>query len=237
MKNRLASPYFLALDIDDPKLAVDLTLQTAKFVGGFKIGPRLALRGGPEMVKKIAASAPVFLDMKFYDIPSTMEAAVISCAELGAQYITVHASAGPAALKKLAQVEKVLNESGQSVRILAVTILTSFSQQTLPKYLTSIPIERQVKELAKDVLDSGLTGLVCSPHEVSAVRALYPTAFLVTPGIRLPEDAVDDQSRAMSPEEALQQGASALVIGRPILKAADPLARAQSLFETLRCSE
>ena len=233
MNRELVAPYFLALDMDEPSLALEMVRQTANYVGGFKVGPRLILRGGADFVRNIATYAPVFIDMKFYDIPSTMESAVLACAELGAQFVTVHASAGKVALERLAEVERGLRNQGRPFQILAVTILTSFSQESLPNILNSVPIDTQVKSLAEDVLAAGLSGLVCSPHEVQRLRQLSSKSFLLTPGIRLPGDSADDQARTMTPKEALSLGASALVLGRPILKAADPVAKAREVYELL----
>jgi orotidine-5'-phosphate decarboxylase len=172
-------------------------------------------------VASIAQKAPVFLDHKFFDIPSTMESAIHSAFEAGAQFATVHALSGPVALSRLAALEKELNQEAP-FRILAVTLLTSFDSSSLPTPLRSQKIEDIVMSLAADVVNSGLRGIVCSPDEVEALRKKFPEAYLVTPGVRRVGADVDDQKRVATPAEAIKKGASALVIGRPIIEARDP---------------
>ena len=224
-------PIFAALDLDDASKAEVLVRELKNHVGGFKVGPRLVLRAGPEWVKKIASQAPLFFDFKFYDIPSTMVSAVRAAQEMGAQFVTVHASSGSEALKNLADLESEIAKR-DPFRILAVTILTSFNQKTLPPTQpTSIP--QQVGDLAKAILQSGLTGLVCSPQEIELVRPLSKDLYIVTPGVRSSADAKGDQQRVATAKEALQKGASALVIGRPIIEAADPVQAAKEILKSL----
>lgn len=224
-------PIFAALDTDDIQKAETLVRELKNHVGGFKVGPRLVLRAGSDWVKKIASQAPLFFDFKFYDIPSTMVAAVKAAQEMGAQYVTVHASSGSEALKNLAELEQQIAQK-DPFRILAVTILTSFNQNTLPPtQTTSIP--QQVTDLAKATLQSGLTGLVCSPQEIELVRPLSKDLYIVTPGVRSAKDAKGDQQRVATAAEALQKGASALVIGRPIIEAANPAVAAEEILKSI----
>ena len=217
----LKNPIIVALDIDDPKKALEMASQLGPLVGAIKLGPRLVLRSGPEFVQSIAKSAPVFLDFKFLDIPSTMEAAVHAAFDMGASLVTVHAWSGGIALQRLRALERDLQKI-RPFQILCVTILTSFDQATLPQPLNRFDIQSQVSELAKSVSTAGLKGFVCSPFEADLIRKIEPEAFVVTPGIRLPTDPVMDQKRVCTPKEAMQKGASALVIGRPILAANNP---------------
>lgn len=217
----LTNPVFVALDIDDDQKAIDLATQLSGLVG-FKLGPRLLMKHGRQLVESIARHGPVFVDNKYFDIPNTMESAVRATFEAGASYCTVHAQAGSEALKRMATVEKELSQK-RPFKILSVTVLTSFSKDTLPDILKDISVEDQVKSLAQLTFDSGLTGLVCSPFEVEAMKDSFPGGFFVTPGVRTEAVAGDDQKRVMAPEQALQKGASALVIGRPIVAAEDPL--------------
>lgn len=212
----MRNPIILALDVDTKEQALQIADELAEIVGGFKLGPRLCLRYGMEFVQEIALRGPVFLDNKHFDIPSTMEAAVRASFAAGASLVTVHALSGSEALKKMAEVEKELNQQ-RPFRILAVTILTSWDEQSLPKNLKAQSIAQHVSELATLVQESGLSGIVCSPHELDLLqnRGLY----LVTPGIRTSMQSAGDQKRIMGPKEALQHGASALVVGRPILEA------------------
>jgi orotidine-5'-phosphate decarboxylase len=216
----LKNPLILALDVDDEAKAWQLVDETADLVGGIKIGPRLMLRYGPSFLKKVATRAPVFLDMKFFDIPSTMVSAVRSAFDIGASLVTVHAQAGVEALQQLARLEEEYRKTSD-VKILAVTILTSFDKSTLPEVLRDQSIEAHVDSLVGLVKESGMNGVVCSPHELSAL-AKYDGLYLVTPGIRLKRKPEEDQKRVMGPEDALQAGATAIVVGRPILEAASP---------------
>lgn len=210
------NPLILALDVDTKEQALKIADSVHDVVGGIKLGPRLCLRYGMEFVKEMAARAPIFLDNKHFDIPSTMEAAVRASFEAGASLVTVHALSGPEALKKMAEVEKELSQQ-RPFRILAVTILTSWDESSVPQVMKAQPISQHVVELASLVQNTGLSGVVCSPHELDLLqnRGLY----LVTPGIRFSMNSSGDQKRIMGPKEALKAGASALVVGRPILEA------------------
>lgn len=212
----MRNPIILALDVDTRDQAMKIADEIGDIVGGIKLGPRLCLRYGMEFVKEMAERAPIFLDNKHFDIPSTMEAAVRASFEAGASLVTVHALSGAEALKKMAEVEKELNQK-RPFKILAVTILTSWDQNSLPSNMKEQPIAQHVTELATLVKNSGLSSVVCSPHELDLLqnRDLY----LVTPGIRFSMQDSGDQKRIMDPKEALRRGASALVVGRPILEA------------------
>lgn len=216
----MKNPIIVALDVDSREQALKLADQLADVVGGFKVGPRLCLRYGQDLVKEIAARGPVFVDNKHFDIPSTMEAAVRASFEAGATLVTVHALAGKEALTKMAAVEKELNQQ-RPFKILAVTILTSWDQNSMPSNLKQQPISQHVTDLASLVLESGMTGLVCSPHELDLLQ--NKGLYLVTPGIRFSMDSLGDQKRVMGPAEAIHAGASALVVGRPIIEAKNPL--------------
>lgn len=215
----LKNPLCVALDVDSRDQALALVHDLADIAGGFKLGPRLIHRYGEKIVQEIAQLAPVFVDCKFFDIPSTMEAAVRASFQAGASLVTVHAMSGSEALRRIAQVEAELSQQ-RPFRVLAVTILTSWNQDSLPVVITPKPIPELVRSLAELVKDSGLTSVVCSPEEITQLRDLK--MFLLTPGIRFETDAKDDQKRIMGPVEALQKGSSALVVGRPIIAAKDP---------------
>ncbi len=217
----LKNPLFLALDVDDFLVAKKFVKETADLVGGFKIGPRLVFRYGTDVIKEISQSAPVFLDFKFYDIPSTMDSSIRSAFECGASFATIHCLAGGDALKKLFETEKELS-SKRPFSLLGVTLLTSYSRKTLPPNFVDQPIEEQVMSLTGLANDCGIRGIVCSPQELKLLKSKYPGDHFVTPGIRLESDAKDDQSRTATPQEALSWGASALVIGRSVLNAKNP---------------
>lgn len=213
------NPLVVALDVDSRDEALRLADELADVAGGFKVGPRLCLREGARFCHEIAARAPLFMDNKHFDIPSTMEAAVRASFEAGASVVTVHALSGSEALRAMANVERELSAQ-RPFRILAVSVLTSWDEASVPPVLVKQPIAEHVSELAKIVKESGLSSLVCSPHELETLgeRGL----FLLTPGIRFDEDERGDQKRTAGPARALALGASALVVGRPILRAANP---------------
>jgi orotidine-5'-phosphate decarboxylase len=215
----MRNPIIAALDVDDLGQALKLADELADVVGGFKVGPRLCLRYGQEVVREVAARGPVFVDNKHFDIPSTMEAAVRASFDGGASLVTVHALSGHEALSKMALLEKELNQI-RPFKTLAVTILTSWDQNSLPGNFKQQPISQHVTELADLVLSSGMKGLVCSPQELELLQ--NKGLYLVTPGIRFSMDDLGDQKRVLGPYEALKAGASALVIGRPIIAAKNP---------------
>lgn len=227
----LKNPLILALDVDDEKKAYELVDQTASIVGGIKIGPRLMLRYGPQFLKHVAKQSPVFLDMKFFDIPSTMVSAVRSAFDIGASLVTVHAQAGIEALSHLSKLEEEYRKTSP-VKILAVTMLTSFDKKTLPSVLKDQSIAHHVDELAGLVLESGLNGIVCSPHELSTLSK-YENLYLITPGIRTEVKPGEDQKRVMGPREALLAGSTAIVVGRPILEAQSPLEACEKIISDL----
>jgi orotidine-5'-phosphate decarboxylase len=171
-----------------------------------------------EFVKEIAQRGPIFLDNKHFDIPSTMEAAVRASFDAGASLVTVHALSGHEALQRMAKVEKELNQQ-RPFKILAVTILTSWDQNSLPTNMKPLPVAEHVTSLASQVKAAGLSSVVCSPHELDLLQ--NQDLYLVTPGIRFSMQDSGDQKRIMGPKEALKKGASALVVGRPILEAKD----------------
>jgi orotidine-5'-phosphate decarboxylase len=213
------NPLCVALDVDSKDRAFELANDLKDLAGGFKLGPRLILRYGQDFVQEVSRLAPVFVDCKFFDIPSTMKAAVKASFEAGASLVTIHSMAGEEALKELATLEKELNQQ-RPFRILAVTILTSWSQNSLPPVMKIAPISQHVKELAQLVTRSGISGLVCSPEELEILSDI--SAYKVTPGIRFVTDAKGDQKRIMSPSDAIQKGSSLLVVGRPIVEAENP---------------
>ncbi|MFS4458107.1 orotidine-5'-phosphate decarboxylase [Bdellovibrio sp. HCB2-146] len=212
----MRNPLILALDVDTRDQALKIADDLADVVGGFKLGPRLCLRYGMDFVKEIAQRGPIFLDNKHFDIPSTMEAAVRASFDAGASLVTIHALSGSEALKRMATVEKELNAI-RPFKILAVTILTSWDEKSFPINMKAQPVSQHVVDLVELVQSSGLSSIVCSPHELNLLqnRGLY----LVTPGIRFSMQDSGDQKRIMGPKEALHAGASALVVGRPILEA------------------
>jgi len=219
---KLKQPYFVALDLDDPNKILDIANNLKSHVGGFKLGPRLLLRYGKEFSLKIAQLAPLFIDHKFYDIPNTMLSSVRAAFDLGASFTTIHAACGPEALTELARLESELNKI-RPFKILAVTVLTSFSENNKPVHWQENSIEQIIINLVKQVTDAGITGLVCSPFEAKVIKEKFPQTYIVTPGVRLAGADAGDQKRVMTPDKALAMGASSLVIGRPIVTATNPI--------------
>ncbi len=220
MKSRI----IVALDTDSPDKALDVVSSLRGEVGLFKVGMELFPRGGPDIVRRIReAGADVFLDLKFHDIPNTVAGAVRSAASLGVRFATVHASGGKAMLAAAAGAAE-----GTGTTLLAVTVLTSLDDGDLADIGYASTAAETVLRLAAMAAGEGIGGIVCSAKEVSAVRGrVGERAVLVTPGVRLPEDAAGDQKRVVTPEEAIRRGADYLVVGRPITKAPDPRAAAR----------
>jgi orotidine-5'-phosphate decarboxylase len=229
----LTNPIFVALDVATSEQAIEIVRQTRAFVGGFKIGPRLCLRYGESLLKEVARHGNMFIDNKYFDIPSTMEAAVRASFDMGASFCTVHAQAGSEALSQLAELEEKLCKT-RPFRVLAVTILTSFKQDTLAPVSQAMPIAEQTIKLAELTINSGLSGLVCSPEEVETLRKKFPDAFLVTPGVRLNHEDKGDQQRVSDPRTALKRGSSALVVGRPIYESHEPAMAAKIYYEEIQ---
>jgi len=217
----------LALDLDDKKEVLQLVEQTKDHIGTYKIGPRLFLKEGSSLIDEIKQKSPsckIFLDFKFYDIPSSTLSAVRSAFEIGAHFVTVHAFVGLNTLQSLAQLEASLQEKA-FFKVLCVTVLSSvgFSQK----------IQSQIIQLADEVYQSGLRSLVCSPHEAKLLKSKYNDLFLVTPGIRLEQDDLGDQKRTMTPALALQEGSSALVLGRSVITSKNPLEKLKTIHHLL----
>lgn len=196
---------------------------------GVKIGLELFVKEGPDIVEKFRDMGfPVFLDLKFHDIPYTVAGAVRAACELQPEIINIHASGGRAMMESAA--EACTSET----RIIAVTVLTSMDSQDL-KLLGSAGSPLSVVEsLARGAMESGLHGVVCSPREAAAVRAATSPEFLiVTPGVRPAGSKASDQKRIMTPEEAIRAGATSLVVGRPVTGAADPASAAREILEEI----
>ncbi len=229
-KNKSApflNPIVVALDVDDRDTALRISDDLADIVGGFKLGPRLCLRYGQDFIKAICDRGPVFIDQKFFDIPSTMVAAVQASFDAGASVVTVHSLSGLEALKAIAALEVELNKI-RPFRILCVTILTSWTENSYPPIFKDGPVLSHVQSLAQMTCEAGLTGIVCSPQELECLDLSNHNRdmFYLTPGVRMVRDDWGDQKRVMAPDAAMKAGASALVVGRPIIEAKNPKASA-----------
>jgi orotidine-5'-phosphate decarboxylase len=218
----------VALDGMAPEQAMALTRSVPE-LRWVKVGLELFVAGGPAVVQQLRDQGKrVFLDLKFHDIPATMAGACRSAARLGAELITVHASAGSAALgaAQAAALESAAAAGLPAPTLLAVTVLTSWEQARFASELAiGEPLAAYVPRLAQLAAAVGIGGCVCSPLEVAALRAAHPEPFaLVTPGIRPAGAALGDQQRVLTPAQAVAAGASQLVIGRPTTAVPDPAA-------------
>jgi orotidine-5'-phosphate decarboxylase len=224
------APIAVALDAPNLNTAARWASLVTPHVSTVKIGLELYLRYGPEAVASIrgASAVDVFLDLKLHDIPATVAGAASAVARLRPALLTVHAAAGPAAIKAAVQ-------AVPDTRIVAVTVLTSLSDADLDRIGIAGPVGDAVRRLAALSVEAGARGLVCSPQEVAAVRGEVGSDItLITPGVRLAGADAHDQARVATPEQALRAGADLLVIGRPITGAADPGAAAAAIAATLR---
>lgn len=226
-----ASRIVVALDVEELDQGVALARSLSGRVGWLKVGLELFVREGPRAVAAIAEHAPVFLDLKLHDIPTTVARSVVSAAALDAGLLTVHASGGPTMLRAAA--DAAADASGGRLRLLAVTVLTSTSDDELAA-MGMDPAEVQVPRLAAMAVTSGIDGLVCAPADLGRVRAAVgPDTLVITPGIRAESTGTDDHARAMSAAAAVSAGADLLVIGRPITRADDPVAAVERIVATL----
>ncbi len=237
MVEKIRNPIIAALDVPSAEQALKLAQQIAPVVGAFKIGSELFTSAGPDIVKKIRATgASVFLDLKFHDIPNTVAKAVASATRLDVQMITIHTSGGLEMMRAAeASAQQTATQSGRNTPlVLGVTVLTSFNSDTLAEIGCQPNVGAQVERLANLAVKAGLRGLVCSPLEIADLRQFLPAHIqLVTPGIRTGAEKTDDQKRTLTPREAIQAGASWLVIGRPIYAAENPRAAAEKILSSL----
>ena len=234
----MRNPIIVALDLPTAEQAIALAEQVAPAVGAFKIGKELFTAVGPDIVRRIRATgASVFLDLKFHDIPNTVAKAVASAVRLDVQMLTIHAGGGSEMMRAAEEsAQKTAAQAGLNAPlVLGVTVLTSSDANTLAEVGCEPNPGKQVERLAKLAVSSGLRGLVCSPLEIVQLRQILPASVqLVTPGIRTGAEKADDQKRTLSPREAMDAGASWLVIGRPITAAPNPREAAEKILASLK---
>ena len=217
------SPVIVALDFATPEAALDMAAQLDPAQCRVKVGKELFTRGGPAMVEALHNQGfELFLDLKFHDIPNTVARACTAAADLGVWMVNVHASTGRSAMTQAAE---ALAQFAQRPLLTAVTVLTSFSQQELSEVSPGEVLAERVSRLAGLAKDCGLDGVVCSPHEAADLSQSLGSDFaLVTPGVRPEGSAAGDQTRIMTPAQAMAAGSTYLVVGRPITQASDPVA-------------
>ncbi|HMO98771.1 MAG TPA: orotidine-5'-phosphate decarboxylase [Kiritimatiellia bacterium] len=225
----------VALDVATRSELMDAFKPLPPEIAWYKVGLECFGAEGPNALEPLkSAGKRIFLDLKLHDIPRTVEKAVAAISAHGVDLLTVHASGGPAMLKAAAEAAKS-RAGSRPLRLLAVTVLTSLDQADL----SAIGVDRNPADhavaLAELAVSCGIDGVVCSVHEAARIRrAVGPEALMVTPGIRLPGEAVGDQKRIATPREAHQAGATHIVVGRPILGSPDPAAAYQAIVRDLK---
>lgn len=224
-----ANPIFVALDTPELEKARAIAMAVRHQVGGLKLGLEFFMAQGPAGVRAIAEiGLPIFLDVKLHDIPNTVAGAMRSLSPLGLAIVNVHAAGGRAMMAAAREA------MAPSTRVIAVTVLTSLDAADLGDIGVGGAADAQVARLAELTRAAGLDGIVCSAHEVAARKAAWADGLFVIPGIRPAGSDIGDQKRVMTPREALDAGASVLVIGRPITAAADPAEAAAAIAASLR---
>lgn len=212
----------VALDVNTEKEAMAIVDKLGSDILWYKVGLQLYLSAGKTLIEKLKAKGKkVFLDLKFFDIPNTVEKAVINAAGMGADMLTLHALGGREMISRAAVAGERVNPS---LVILAVTILTSTDEDIMQSEMgLSGSVENNVSRLAKLAVEVGAAGVVCSPHEIQTVRAdVGAEVCIVSPGVRMPSGDTHDQKRVKTPWHAMEDGANFLVIGRALTKADDP---------------
>ncbi|MBA4163988.1 MAG: orotidine-5'-phosphate decarboxylase [Erythrobacter sp.] len=224
----MTNPIYLALDVPQLDAAKALATKVKPHVGGVKLGLEFFYAHGHHGVHEIAhLGLPIFLDLKLHDIPNTVAGAMQAIHMLEPTIVTVHASGGRAMM------EDAKAASANGTKIVAVTMLTSLDHRDLARTGINGNAHDQVMRLAELAEASGLDGIVCSGHEIKAVRRQWKDGFFVVPGLRPSGKSSGDQKRVVTPRQARDDGASVLVIGRPISRADDPAAAARAIEATL----
>lgn len=231
----LANQIIVALDFDSAQKAINMATTLSNTGVKFKVGMELFYSEGPAIIEKLKKHGEIFLDLKLHDIPNTMASAAKTLTKRGVWMFNVHASAGLEALKKVVEAvqQTTTGENLPRPKIIGVTVLTSLKD--FSHLGISDTVETSVLNLTRLSAQAGLDGIVCSAQDVPQIKKnlsqINPSFLYVTPGIRLPENNSDDQMRITTPKQALQNGATHLVIGRPITKAENPLKALQEILK------
>lgn len=224
----MTSPVFLAVDTVHLETAQALAQKVRHHIGGLKLGLEFFCANGHHGVHEMAKlGLPIFLDLKLHDIPNTVAKAIQALRPLEPAVLTVHASGG------LAMLEEAKAAAGTNTKVVAVTVLTSLDSPDLDDIGVSGSPHDQVQRLATLAKKSGLDGIVCSGQEVKAARNGWPRGYFVVPGVRPANGKAGDQKRIVTPAQAMADGASILVIGRPISQSQDPDLAARAIEATL----
>ena len=223
------NPIFVAIDTNDVHRAAALVRDLGGQIGGVKLGLEFFCAHGADGVIRVAEhEMPVFLDLKLHDIPNTVRKAVRALAPLEPTVLTVHAAGGKAMLAAAKEA------APPRTKVVAVTVLTSLDQDDLNSIGVRASPEHQVERLTELAREAGVDGIVCSGAEVAAAKTLWPEGFFVVPGIRPAGSDVADQKRVVTPRQAIDDGASILVVGRPITEAVRPAKAAADIVASLQ---
>jgi orotidine-5'-phosphate decarboxylase len=224
----MSSRIFVAIDTPDLARAVALAEKVKAHVGGLKLGLEFFSAHGHQGVRELGQiGLPIFLDLKLHDIPNTVASAIQALHGLAPAILTVHAAGGRAMM------EDAKAAAPETTKVVGVTVLTSLDGDDLGSIGVGGGEHAQVERLTALAREAGLDGVVCSGFEVAAARKMWRDGFFVVPGVRPVGGAIGDQKRVMTPRQALDNGASILVIGRPITRAEDPDAAARAIAATL----
>ncbi|BDU78420.1 orotidine-5'-phosphate decarboxylase [Mesoterricola sediminis] len=230
----VAAKLVVALDVPSAGEALDLAAKLKGRVGMFKVGLELFCAEGPAFVREVQKAGPVFLDLKLHDIPNTVARALEALLPLDPSLLTIHTQGGPAMMEAAAEAVRAHRQRGGRTRLLGVTILTSLGPEALARLGSTAEPGDLALHLARLAKDCGCDGVVCSAREAAAVRAACGEAFhRLTPGIRPGGVAAQDQARVVTPAQALREGATWLVVGRPITQAPDPAAAADAILRDM----
>lgn len=228
----ITSPVIVALDNMNMDAALALADNLDPKLCRLKVGKELFTRSGPSIVQALhQRQFEVFLDLKFHDIPNTTAQAVLAAAEMGVWMVNVHASAGT---KAMSLAKQLLVTGNYDTLLIAVTVLTSMDASALTQIGVTEDLDAQVSRLALLTKQAGLDGVVCSAQEAKALKALCGKDFkLITPGIRMLEDRSDDQQRICTPQQAINDGADYLVIGRSITQDINPVNKLRNILQSI----
>ena len=218
---------FCALDFTNLEESINFTNKIKNHIGGVKLGLEFFTKNGPNGVEKIKKiGLPIFLDLKFHDIPNTVKQSIKNVLDLSPDYITVHLSGGY-------QMIKELNDIKKKTKIIGVSMLTSLDDKDLKNMGVNFGKQNFINNLVKIGVKAGIDGIVCSPKEVKYLKKSYKNLIFVTPGIRLPRENRDDQKRVESPKFAVKAGSDILVIGRSITKSKNPVNTLKKIVQNI----